>query len=195
MNMLLPFLESIIAYVFLIMSLEYLLTEYFLITPYISGVWKTALFIFLLIVFVLVYYFRNQGRKASRKKILFLIFLTFVSLLVFREYRRFYDFLQQFPKIYKISSSWGIQGIEIKIEGKNFGPTWQPGKVFVDEVEFIVKEWSPNLIVAEQPVPPCFKKGNLRVISNKNTISNGVSFEIKDPIFLQAEYHQGKFRQ
>ena len=181
-------LETIVLYILIVVPLEYLLTEYFLIIPYLSNNIKTSIFLVLLTVIFLIRYLRGFSKEYHPLFILLIFLLTGLSVFGYREYRRFYEQLQTYPKIYKISRNWGIQGVLVNIEGKNFGPTWQPGKVYVDDIEFIVKYWSPSLIVVEQPVPPRFFKGNLYVKlfgdDFESKVSNMIDFEIKNPDFL-----------
>jgi len=80
--------------------------------------------------------------------------------------------------------------MKIEIDGKNFGPAWKKGRVFVDDFEFRVEaeDWSDEKIIAEQPVPPRshYFKGKMYVIKENGEKSNELPFNIRDP----KELHQ-----
>jgi len=75
----------------------------------------------------------------------------------------------------------------VEIEGKNFGPVWQPGEVKVDDLQFEIKSWSEERIETVQPVPNRFWKGNLYVINNYGQKSNSFEYEIYDPAKLNEK--------
>jgi hypothetical protein len=188
-------LEAISVYILIIVPIEYFLTEYFLVFKYISGDIKTYIFLaILLIILWLNYIFRNKFQFNK-------IFMTAVLILTvglgfgYKRYLSYYGWLQTYPKIFNLSHDWGIQRSFISIEGKNFGPTWQPGKVYIKDnllrsdnqnMEFIIKFWSPDLVIIEQPVPERFFKGQLYLQKFNGRESNPKDFEIKDPSFLKT---------
>lgn len=175
-------LETIIVYIIFIILLEYTLTEKFLVFPAISSFFKTAIFLIFLFVFLIIIYWKNFRIREAYWIIL--VFLTFLSLFIYQKYNLFYTELQKYPKIFKISSNWGIQGTKIEILGKNFGPEWLPGEVKVGDLKFIVKYWSPGKIIIEQPVPSKFFKDKLYVENYYGCRSNLVDFEVLDPKYL-----------
>jgi len=186
-------LETISAYILIIVSLEYFLTEYFLVFRYITADIKTYIFLaILLVIFSMNYIFRTKA-QFNRILIAFILILTVGLGFGYKKYLNYYGELQQFPKIYKISKNYGFQGTIINIEGKNFGPTWQPGKVYVKDLflrpdrqafEFMVKFWSPDLVIVEQPVPERFFKGQLYLQKFNDKESNPKDFEITNPNLL-----------
>jgi len=178
-------LETIFLYILIVIPAEYFLTEYFSVFPFLSGDIKTAIFIVILTIVFVINYFSVPPKKFSWLFFIIVFILTGSSFFGHKKYLKYYNELQSYPKIYNVSDEWGVQASLISIEGKNFGPTWQPGLVFVDKIEFRVMYWSPFLIVAEQPVPPKFFKGKLYVQDANNKRSNGWSFEIKDPDLLK----------
>ncbi len=178
-------LETIIFYILIITPAEYFLTERFLVFPFLSSDIKTFIFIAILVIIFVINYFSEPPKKFSRLFIIIVFVLAGFSGFGYKKYLNYYGELQTYPKIYSISQEWGIQAVLVNIEGKNFGPTWQPGWVFVDEVEFRIVYWSPYLIVAEQPVSPKFFKGKLYLKDANNKISNGRDFEIRDPDSLK----------
>ena len=174
-------LEAVVSYILVVVPTEYFLTERFLILPNLSPNIKTFIFFAILVIIFIINYFSELPKRYNWFFIISVFILTCLSVFGYRKYLNYYAELQTFPKIYHISHEWGIQASLINIEGKNFGPTWQSGRVFVNEIEFMVTYWSPYLIIAEQPVPPRFFKGKLYVQDFENKRSNGRDFEIKNP--------------
>jgi hypothetical protein len=179
-------LEAIVFYILIVIPTEYLLTEHFSIFPFLSPDVKTFIFIAALTIIFVINFFSMLPRRFSWLFFGVVCILTVLSGFGYKKYLNYYGELQTYPKIYDVSHNWGVQATLISIEGKNFGPTWEPGRVFVDNLEFRVMYWSPFLIVVEQPVPPKFFKGKLYVQDAENRRSNGWRFEIKDPDLLQA---------
>jgi hypothetical protein len=179
-------LETIIFYILVVIPTEYLLTEYFSVFPFLSPDVKTFIFIAALTIIFVINFFSMPPKRFNWFFFSVVFILAVLSGFGYKKYLNFYGELQAYPKIYDTSHNWGVQATLINIEGKNFGPTWNPGRVFVDNLEFRVMYWSPFLIVAEQPVPPKFFKGQLCVRDAENRKSNDWRFEIKDPDLLQA---------
>ncbi len=177
-------LESLIIYLLIIIPTEYLLTEHWLIWKRVSQAQKTGLF---LAVFLIVFLF-NQPGKSFRffgKKHWPIIFLFLIGLLWGNGvYRGYYNRRQEIPRIYSLSSDWSIVGKQITIDGKNFGPVWRAGKVAVDDLEFMVVDWSEEKIIIAQPHPDRFFSGTIMVKNWRGNTSNSVDFEIRDPEFL-----------
>lgn len=185
---LLVFLEAFILYFFLVMIGEYLLTERFLITPFISTQAKLILLIIVLLISLFFNYFSPKTFYLTKKFWPLILFIFIASLVGYRAYVRFYNSLQNHPKIYSLSSSWGIQQMPVTITGKNFGPTWKRGKVVVDEVVMEIEIWEEEKIVAHLPVPPRHFKGQLYVIDGQDNRSNPKAFEIRNPDFLKGKH-------
>ena len=188
--------QTIIFYLLLIIPAEYLLTEKFLVLKHISSSQKTFLLLAVFLAVFLVNYFSRRVKKIGAKFWPVFFAALIVGLFVNRAYTDFYQRLQEEPKIYRILSSWAVVGepkeinwsmvgMEIIIDGKNFGPAWQPGKVFVDGLEFQIKEWGEEKIIAIQPHTPRFLKGGLYVQKYEGRKSNRLPFTIRDPGELQ----------
>jgi len=181
-------LEAISAYILIIVPLEYFLTEYFSIFRYITTDIKTYIFLAILLVILSINYSFRIKAQFNKIFMAFVLILAVGSGFGYRKYLNYYGELQEFPKIYKISKNYGFQGTIINIEGKNFGPAWQPGKVYVKEpilrpdqkvLEFTIKSWSSDLVVVEQPVPENFFKGQLYLQKFNTKESNPKDFEIR----------------
>ncbi len=176
-------LMTIIIWQLIIIPLEYFTTEYNLIYPKISAFTKTAF------LFGLVFFFSFLLPKLSsflQKKLpTFIVgFLFFIMLIIGNRYQSFYDQLQQFPKIYAKTPDWTIQGGQIKITGKNFGPAQVPGQVLLNDQLLTIKRWDNNQVVVQQPVLGEFGQVDLVLINYLNNQSNSVPHFIKDPAEL-----------
>jgi len=182
------FLETFITYFLIIIPTEYFLTEKFLIIPTISNQIKTTLFISIFLIVFLLNYFGASFFEKSKKLLPLLVILFVASLFLNRSYSDYYSSLQDQPKIYKISSDWGIQAMSITITGKNFGSIWEKGEVRVDEVVMEVESWQDDQIVAHLPVPPRHFQGRLFVIGANGEKSNSYPFEIRNPDFLKGRH-------
>jgi len=174
-------LESLIVYLLIIIPAEYLLTEKWLILTRITTDQKTYLLLAVfLLIFLLNYFFQKVnrlGRRGWQIVVVIFIFLLWGN----KNYLKYYHRLQELPRIYNISSDWSIVGMQITIEGKNFGPVWQKGKVTVDDFEMQIVDWSEEKIIVEQPHPPEYFLGQMVVKNWRGNKSNGVAFTILDP--------------
>lgn len=178
------FLETFILYFLAIIPTEYLLTEKFLIFPTISVQAKAGLFVVFFFVVFIFNYLNSAVLEKSLKILPVLVILFIAGLLANRAYTNFYFSLQVQPKIFAVSSRWGIQAMPIVISGKNFGPVWARGEVYVDDVPMIIEDWSEEEIVAKLPVPPRHFRGRLFIIGANGEESNSYPFEIRNPDFL-----------
>lgn len=179
-------LEAIFFYLLLIIPGEYFLTEKFLVFKYIKPAVKTYI---LLGVFLLTFIVHQKWKKMFSWERRFwpaIVILFVAALFANRAYSSFYQNLQRYPKIYSLSSDWSIVGMEIVIDGKNFGPTWKKGEVRVDDFPFLIKEWSEEKIVAVQPVPKKYFLGKIYVRKADGLESNRLPFKVRDP----GELHQ-----
>ncbi|MDD3532158.1 MAG: IPT/TIG domain-containing protein [Candidatus Shapirobacteria bacterium] len=178
--------QTIIFYLLVIIPAEYFLTEKYLILKYIYPQQKTRVFLTIFLIIFLLNYFFFKIKKMGEKFWPVLAAALTVALFVNRAYTGFYHRLQENPKIYSLSSDWSIVGMEVEIDGKNFGSTWQAGKVAVDNFEFQIKDWTEEKIVVAQPHPPQFFSGELCVEKGNGRVSNCLPFTIKSP----GELHQ-----
>jgi len=175
------YVETIILFLLIVIPLEYLLTERFLICKNIDDKLRTNLFfaIFSLIFFLNFFWKRFFIIGKFFLRILSILFI--IVLLCNNLYSTYYKYLQKYPKIFSVTPNWAIQGMTISIDGRNFGPEWQNGKVLVDDIKLEIKSWSDSKIVTVFPVPTKFGVKNLKVVRADNYESNKVNFEIRDP--------------
>jgi hypothetical protein len=147
---------------------------------------KTIVFLAVFLAVFLLNYFSSKIKKMGTRFWPTLAVALLASLFANRAYTNFYNHLQESPKIYSLSSDWSIVGMEIEIDGKNFGSAWQVGKVKVNNFEFQIKDWTEEKIVVAQPHPPRFFSGELYVEKYNGKTSNHLPFIIRDP----GELHQ-----
>jgi len=160
--------------------IEYTLTEFFLVFLQISGTTK-ALMLIIILSLVNCCYLHFSFTNKLRQKTVFSIFL--LSLIFGFSYYKFYQNLQNYPRIYEKKPDWTIQGSQILITGKNFGGTHEPGLVYImnESLQLDILEWSNKKIIAEQPITNNYGEYNLYVVNAKNNKSNPVTHFIKNP--------------
>ena len=176
------FLPAFLALSFLILiytPLEFRITEVWMLIPQLGRYIPTIF----LILFVLIFSLFDWGKILSKSKMyIFLPFLIFsLSCFNYLNYRHAKLALEYLPRIYKTNFWWGIQGSLIKIDGVNFSPPWEKGKVFLGDEELRVKTWEEKSIIIEQPVMSRFGKFDLYIVREDGLISNKVPFWVKDP--------------
>lgn len=171
---------SLVFYLVVIMPVEYLLTEYWLIVPSITPQQKTWL---LLACCLLTFLTVQMLRKSivSPTNLFLPLLLLVIALIGNFFYDQYYQELQKHPRIFNISSDWSVQGMPIKITGKNFGQDWQAGSVRVGELVFTNHRWSDTEIFVKQPVPENYFTGELVVENYRGNFSESWPFEIRDP--------------
>jgi len=159
--------------------LEFRITEVWMLTPQINKYIPTVFLIMLVLVFNLF----NWKKILAKGKIIIFLFILILgfSCFVYYDYRNDKLSLEYLPKIYKINSSWGIQGTIIKIDGVNFFPVWEKGRAFLDEEELYIKSWDDKSILVEQPVMSRSGNFKLYLIRTDGLVSNKVPFLVKDP--------------
>lgn len=182
-SVLLMVLVIIVIWQLIIIPLEYFTTEYHLIYPKISALTKT--YIMFSLVFLSSFCLSKFSLIFQKKIPTIMIGILFIATLIFgNRYQSFYDQLQQFPKIYAKTPDWTIQGGQIKITGKNFGPAQVPGQVLLNDQQLTIKKWSEKLVVVQQPVLGEFGQTELVLINYLDHRSNPVPHTIKDPAEL-----------
>ena len=169
--------QAIIFYILIIIPAEYFLTEKFHTFKYINASTKTIIF---LIIFTLVFLI-NHFLVKNIKNWSFITLLFILSLAGYWKYDQYYERLQLIPTIYSISSDWTIQGKSITIKGKNFGDPHDQSKVKAGDVEFMIKKWTHQEIIASQPITNDYGKKKIYVVRQNGKISNKLDFEIRDP--------------
>lgn len=161
---------------------QYFLTEYRYVFDHLDSTY-TTLGLIGLIVFTAV--FARENLKLLHTVLIIGIF--FLVLVGHISYSRFYDELQQIPKIKSVSKNWSIQGDRIIIEGRNFGNPQEPGKVFVGQLLFNIKLWTDTKVIIEQPVPNSFFRKPLFLKNAKGSIVKvAEDFVIRDPSELES---------
>jgi len=156
---------------------QYLTTEYWWIYDSLNYKYTT---IYLLVLIVIFSFVNLREWLLKWPKIGFLIvFLFLITLFFHNQYTHFYNGLQQYPKIKKLSNDWGIQGSLVRITGRNFGEPWEPGKVYLDDQEMVIKKWSDKEVIFEVPVMDSGEKDLIvKNIKDKKT-KEQLFFEIK----------------
>ncbi len=172
-------------YLIIIFLFEYIFTQKIFVFREIHSYQKTYL---LMVILLISSMFSQKLKPLRNSKIFFFSVLLLISSLIGNElYIRYYDGLQNIPKLYSISKNWGVQGSVIEINGNNFGASWEQGKVMVDDMELEIKEWSDDKIEAIQPVPNHYWIGNLYVINHYQNLSNTLEYEVFDPAKLNEK--------
>lgn len=172
---------AISIYSLIFLSIDFCLTEVFMVTPKLPSISGIVLLITLIILFS----FTNcQSLFKNKNAYLLLLFYLFLSGIFYLGYRNKKLALEYLPKIYRISDKWGIQGMMIKISGVNLFPVWKQGQIFVGENKMNIISWSEKEIISEVPVPGNFGLMELKVIREDGVISNSLPFELRDPSFL-----------
>lgn len=176
------FLSAFLSLAFLILiytPLEFRITEIWMLTPQINKYIPTLF----LIILVLIFNLFNWEKILAKGKIITFLFLAIfgLSCFIYYDYRHDKLSLEYLPKIYKISSSWGIQGSIIKIEGINFYPEWKKGKVFLGKEEIRVRSWDDKSISVEQPIMSRFGDFELYITRVDGLTSNKIPFLVRDP--------------
>jgi len=169
-------------YFLLFLPVEFLLTEVLFIVPRINPWINTGLLLFFLLTANLF----DWGKIINkRRKLIVLLIIVVISFSFYGVYRRAKLNLEYLPKIYQVKPVWIIQGQLVEIKGVNFGPVWKKGKVVVDGMDFLVKDWNENKIIAEAPVPS--KEGHflLFIETKEGRVSNTLTLEIKDTDYLK----------
>jgi hypothetical protein len=166
----------------IIIPLEYLLTEHFLIYPYVPDFIKTLILLSIIINLSLLLPLKIRLSLKIIKIVKLAVVIFSLIFLVFSIwYARFYSQLQRYPRIYFRKPGWTIQGSQIKLRGKNFGEPYLPGEVKLGDLEFQLKRWTDTEIVVEQPVTGNFGLFELQVINGAGYPSNTIQHFIKDP--------------
>ena len=169
-------------YFLFFLPVEFLLTEVLFVVPRINPWINTSLLLFFLLMVSLF----DWGKIINkRRKLIVLLIIVVVSFSFYGVYHRVKLNLEYLPKIYQVKPAWIIQGQLVEIKGVNFGPVWEKGKVVVDGMDFLVKDWDENKIIVEAPVPS--KEGHflLFVETKEGRVSNTLIIEIKDPDYLK----------
>lgn len=168
-------------YFLLYLPLEYYLTEIQFSVSKVPPIINTGiLFLFLLIANL--FNFKNII-KERRKTIITVLFIL-ISFIYYGYYLQIKTKHEYDPKIINVFPTRFIQGEIIEIDGTNFGPIYDKGKVIINEKEFIAKDWSDNKIIIESSVPDKYGRFNLYIKTSKGKISNSVPIEMYDPAYL-----------
>lgn len=157
---------------------QYLTTEIWWLWDEINNA-QTSIYFLILVVFFSTIPFKKIIIKS--KLISNIIILAFVIVLILhRNYTRFYNEIQQYPKIRSISKEWGMPGSWVKISGTNFGEESEPGSVFLSDKEMLIKKWNDKEIIFEVNMEAGKGNHNLKILNNKNKQQKQIyNFEIK----------------
>ncbi len=195
-------LETFIFYTLFIIPFEYFLTEKYPIMHFISSDLKSIIFLVFFIIFFSLNYSFKKIRLKSEKIIIPLSLLFIITIFGFKKYTSFYSDLRKGPRIYEVNvvnnhRRWGIQGDKIEIYGTNFGDI-KKGSVYIHDKETTlspieqkkeikndfkleVQVWQNDKIIAEQPVPPKFFRGQLYVVNYQGDESNKLDYQVRNP--------------
>lgn len=177
--------ESIFIYVLAIIGFDHFLVEKLFLIKNLTSEIRIFILVGVFLIVFLANFFSEKIFNFGKKSILFLVGAMVLSLFGNQLYKKATYGRSLLPKIYSVTDNWSIQAKRIEIKGKNFGPTWKRGKVFVENLEFNVLYWSEDLVLIEQPVPPEFFQGHLYLVTKEGQISNKINYEVKDPDFLK----------
>ncbi|MCC6710915.1 MAG: IPT/TIG domain-containing protein [Candidatus Pacebacteria bacterium] len=156
---------------------QYLTTEYWWLYDSLNYKYTTIYLILLIIVFS---FFNFKHWLIKWPKTGFLIGGLFIVTLFFHnQYTHFYNQLQQYPKIKKLSKNWGIQGSLVRITGRNFGEPHEQGVVYLDDQEMVIKKWSDKEIIFEVLVMDRGEKELILENKNNNKQKQELIFEVK----------------
>lgn len=75
-----------------------------------------------------------------------------VVLAGYMQYKSYYQYLQQYPKVRYVSTIVGIPGERAEIVGRNFGHPFEQGSVYLGETELLIVSWNDERVVVEVPV-------------------------------------------
>lgn len=161
---------------------EYIITEIIFIIPRFSAHISTiSLFIIVVLVSALVVAKKAEHVKPPFTTAIQVQILLGITIFAVAQYQSFYSSLQEYPKIKSLNKNWSIQGDRIAIDGKNFGPAWQPGKVTVGGQEFRVISWTDTHVVVEQPISVPVMSDRLMLCNISMNCSETIQFTIKHP--------------
>jgi len=184
-NLALSSILAICFYCLFFLPLDFLLTEILMVTPKLPRLVNfSALSMF--VVFFAIFHWQKFFKK--RTAYFFILFFVFASGFFYLGYRKQKLALEYLPKIYRLDSKWGIQGMIVTVKGVNFGPTWEKGFVLAGENLMTIVDWSENRVVAEVAVPTKFGIAPLVIIRFDNLVSNSLDYEIRNPKTLNTKY-------
>lgn len=95
--------------------------------------------------------------------------LFVVVVFGYVQYTQYYRWLQTVPKVASVSKSWAIPGDRIAIEGRNFGPAWQQGRVTVGDIELMIVSWTDRRVVAEMVMSERYPTDELIIHTHRGT--------------------------
>lgn len=157
---------------------QYLTTEVWWLWDEIDNAQTSLYFLFLIVIFSIAPF-----RKVFIKNHMFVYFIILfftIILILHKNYTDFYNEIQQYPKIRKISKEWGMPGSWVKISGTNFGEESEPGSVFLSSKEMIIKKWSDKEIIFEVNMEAGAGYHDLKILNNNKKQQNqSYKFEIR----------------
>lgn len=161
-------LVVLISFFIVVDVFQYLTTEFWWIQDEIKG--SHSSIIFLLLIFIISFLPMKKWSEKQPKLKYLIIGAFFLFLFAHQKYNRFYNELQQYPKVKRLSKDWGIPGSWVKVNGRNFGGEWEKGEVYLGETETNIKKWSDKEIIFEIPLSVEFGTQQLTVLNSKNKI-------------------------
>lgn len=172
----------ITVYNVLIIPIEYYLTNIALVVYTIQP--HINILIIILMIFLANMFNSAKLNLRRNRYIVAILLLGFINIIFFKFSHKKNLFSLDDPLIYEYFPRKGYQAEIIKIKGKNYFPTWQKGKVLINNKELNVISWTENLIIAEQPVLGEFGVFGLEVVRGDGKRSNKVYYKVENPSFL-----------
>ncbi|MEA2056634.1 MAG: IPT/TIG domain-containing protein [Patescibacteria group bacterium] len=172
-------LLSLALYQPIVLVLELLTTEFFLLFIRISTEVKTLVLFLILLLIVFSKKIISALGQAKTQKTVMLVFVF--SLVIGFTYHKYWLHLQKYPRIYSKEPDWTIQGSKIVIEGKNFGQAYEIGEVYLDDIKLESQYWTNYKIIAKQPVTDDYGKHRLYVKRQDGFTSNKIEHIVKNP--------------
>jgi hypothetical protein len=158
-------------------TVDYYLADYVYKIDHFPNKFGVGL-LFLILVFVVYFFQKNNLDKRHR---VWMVFISLYLSLVNVYFQKNIDKLRTFPQVKMLNNDWTIQGGVVVITGKQFGHPFEPGKVIVGHMEYVINDWNNYRISATQPVPHWFEETTLRVCNQRNHCSKPIPFSIRDP--------------
>jgi magnesium-transporting ATPase (P-type) len=156
---------------------QYLTTEYWWFYDSLNYKYTTIYFFLLIVISSLI---DLKNKPLDWTKICVWVGILFLITLFFHnKYTHFYNDLQQYPKIKKLSKDWGIQGSLVRITGRNFGEPHEQGVVYLDDQEMVIKKWSDKEVIFEVPVMDRGEKELILENKKNNKQKQELIFEVK----------------
>lgn len=155
-------------------AMDYYLVEVFMKMSHIPAWVNSGLFIFLIFSFSYIF---ERGKSIRFMVLIFLIIgcLGVIGFFLLHEKKAY---VATAPKIFSVYPNSGLQSQEVTLIGIRFLPPEKRGKAYINKDEMIIKSWSDEFIVVEQPVSSYTGWTSLWIISSDGRVSNKIPYYI-----------------